>query len=769
LTDDTVITATFDPVPQPPVISDLVLTPTHNSVAISWTTDKPSTTGYLYGVTPAYELGGNEDGALVTAHSITIPGLAANTLYQVEVYSVDSASNVGSVQTSFTTDPAPVSTIVSDDFSAPALDPNIWTFINPVGDCVLTATGAQAVISVPAGVAHPAWIGGIQAPRIMQAANDADFQVEAKYESLPSAAFQIQGIIVQQDPDDFIRINIQSNGTTASVFVATFHDGAPTIRVFQSISSIVPQWLRVTRANHDWTVEYSFDGAAWSSAGQFSFPIVVSSIGPFVSNEPGTGAAPAFDGVVDYFFNTAAPVAPEDGGRHSMTLNVAGNGAVTRDPNGVLYAPATEVLLTAVPVPGWSFVSWSGDLSGSDNPLNVTVNDDVIATAVFVEDDLTPPIISDFQVNAWTTSATLTFTTDEPAIGRVNYGLTAALEFGTETETAPVTAHSITLIGLDPNTTYFFEAFATDAATNESTTGVSSFATDPIIASTLVSDDFDGTALDPNVWTFIDPVGDAALVVGGSAASIDIPSGAAHDAWVTGVQSPRIVQATNDTDFEAIVKYNSAVTTQYQIQGIVVEQDPNDFIRFDVHYNGTTVVLFAATIAAGQPQIHLSRALGSSTPSYIRVTRSGNQWTLAYSFDGQSWDPQNPFSSDVSVSTVGAFVGNSPKSTGPAPAHVGVIDYFENTASPLPPRFPLTVDTIGQGTVIVDPLYATYAAGSTITLTPVPEPGWMFMRWTGDVFSKATPLVLSITEATTVRARFAPEPRSGTASVFPRP
>lgn len=43
------------------------------------------------------------------------------------------------------------------------------------------------------------------------------------------------------------------------------------------------------------------------------------------------------------------------------------------------------VELTAVPASGWVFSNWSGDLSGSDNPVSVTVNADMNITATFVE------------------------------------------------------------------------------------------------------------------------------------------------------------------------------------------------------------------------------------------------------------------------------------------------------------------------------------------------------------------------------------------------
>ena len=41
------------------------------------------------------------------------------------------------------------------------------------------------------------------------------------------------------------------------------------------------------------------------------------------------------------------------------------------------------VTLTATPATGWSFSSWSGDLSGNTNPTTITMNANKAVTAIF--------------------------------------------------------------------------------------------------------------------------------------------------------------------------------------------------------------------------------------------------------------------------------------------------------------------------------------------------------------------------------------------------
>ncbi|MGA1795435.1 MAG: S8 family serine peptidase, partial [bacterium] len=88
----------------------------------------------------------------------------------------------------------------------------------------------------------------------------------------------------------------------------------------------------------------------------------------------------------------------------------------------------------------------------------------VTATAVV---DCTPPAISNVQTTAIAThTATVTFDTDEPACGTVRYGLDCGNLTQTATEGGFPTAHTINLMGLQHNTSYFYALDAGDEAGN---------------------------------------------------------------------------------------------------------------------------------------------------------------------------------------------------------------------------------------------------------------------------------------------------------------
>jgi parallel beta-helix repeat protein len=72
---------------------------------------------------------------------------------------------------------------------------------------------------------------------------------------------------------------------------------------------------------------------------------------------------------------------------YTLTVNVnpAGSGTVTKNPDKGTYCPGEQVTLTATPNAGYSFSSWSGDLSGSTNPATITMNGNKNVTANFIQ------------------------------------------------------------------------------------------------------------------------------------------------------------------------------------------------------------------------------------------------------------------------------------------------------------------------------------------------------------------------------------------------
>ncbi|MDI6765689.1 MAG: T9SS type A sorting domain-containing protein [Bacteroidota bacterium] len=72
---------------------------------------------------------------------------------------------------------------------------------------------------------------------------------------------------------------------------------------------------------------------------------------------------------------------------YTLNVSVVGGGTVTKAPDQPTYNYNTNVELTAIPDDlSWKFKEWSGDASGSTNPLTVVMNANKNITATFEED-----------------------------------------------------------------------------------------------------------------------------------------------------------------------------------------------------------------------------------------------------------------------------------------------------------------------------------------------------------------------------------------------
>lgn len=67
---------------------------------------------------------------------------------------------------------------------------------------------------------------------------------------------------------------------------------------------------------------------------------------------------------------------------YTLTTNVVGQGTIT-PASGTVYNDGDIITITAIPTTGWQFDGWSGDLTGTTNPAQLTMNAHKSVTATF--------------------------------------------------------------------------------------------------------------------------------------------------------------------------------------------------------------------------------------------------------------------------------------------------------------------------------------------------------------------------------------------------
>lgn len=287
---------------------------------------------------------------------------------------------------------------VSDDFNSCSLAPG-WAFTDPVGDVDLILNGTQLLIDMPAKSRHDLWTTSNTAPRLMQKVDDTDFEIEVKFDTSVNAKFQIQGLLIQQDDDAKLRFDFFHDGDNSNIFYAKFVAGNVVDSGGKIIPDGAPMLMRVRREGDVFTQDYAIGSDLWQTHIAIPYSgLAVDEVGIFAGNSGPPRSIPAFTTVVDYFFNTAAPIVPEDNDINTVVTHKVGAGSIKISPLKSSYACGEAVTLTATPANGYVFAGWNGSYNGSKSPFTWIVDGDFNATATFVEatDFLYMPMIFGF-------------------------------------------------------------------------------------------------------------------------------------------------------------------------------------------------------------------------------------------------------------------------------------------------------------------------------------------------------------------------------------
>lgn len=123
------------------------------------------------------------------------------------------------------------------------------------------------------------------------------------------------------------------------------------------------------------------------------------------------------------------------------------------------------------------------DVSGTTLHLQFVDIDGVIHDEVTItnprgpEFDGSAPTISEQEATPSTNGATITWTTSEPATSQVAYGTTPSLGALTPVTSSLTSSHAVSISGLAPNTTYYYQPRSTDTSGNATAGSIESFTT----------------------------------------------------------------------------------------------------------------------------------------------------------------------------------------------------------------------------------------------------------------------------------------------------
>ncbi len=283
--------------------------------------------------------------------------------------------------------------------------------------------------------------------------------------------------------------------------------------------------------------------------------------------------------------------------------------------------------------------TWSTTFSGTASAaFTLTPPDSGYVAYLHATSDVTSPVISQVTASNLTSStAQITWTTNEPADSQVEYGLTAS--YGNSSPLAPqrVTAHSLSLTGLQANTLYHFRVHSKDASENLATSADFTFTTSSA-GGVIFSDNFDVATLDLNKWSRGGNSGNQAALVNNA---LELRSQGSQSGWVMTKQAyiaqntavtVKVVQPNNDGDLGMTPTINLGSGN-----GIF---DQSNWYRFYVYRNQSSgpYLLYAQWNKAGAVNgLDVTGNLVVNGVVYLRLRCDATRIYFEASLDGVNW------------------------------------------------------------------------------------------------------------------------------------
>ncbi|WP_447971919.1 Ig-like domain-containing protein [Nitrospira sp. M1] len=500
--------------------------------------------------------------------------------------------------------------IQSDEFSSTTLN-SFWTFFDPLAgaapasdDSSFNLTGTTFNLAVPGGASHDLFPPHLFAPRLLQDTINTDFEIEAKFDSMPTDKFQLQGLVVQETDQTLIRYDVYHDGNNVNIFAAAITGGGgASVKVNTAVTLTAPFFLRINRTGDLWTLDYSDNGQTWMTATSFVHNLIVKQVGIFAGNDHDDHSqSPAFTASVDYFRNTASTT------NQAPTVAAGADQAVTLQSGANLNGTVTDDGLPTPPMVNtvWSLTSGPGTVTFG-NAAAVDTTASFTAEGVYVlrltADDTALSTFDEVTITVAATNQAPTVAAGADQAVTLQSG--ANLD-GTVTDDGlptPPTVNTVWSITSGPGTVTFGNAAAVDTT--------ASFTAEGVYVLRLTADDTALSTFD-EVTITVAATNQAPTVAAGADQAVTLQSGANLDGTVTddGLPTPPTVNTVwSMTSGPGTVTFGNAAavdtTASFTAEGVYVLRltaDDTALSTFDEVTITVAATNQAPTVAAGADQ-----------------------------------------------------------------------------------------------------------------------------------------------------------------------
>ncbi|MFN8178070.1 MAG: T9SS type A sorting domain-containing protein [bacterium] len=268
--------------------------------------------------------------------------------------------------TTFTITPAPchvVADVVVDGSSVGPVTTYTFTNVQANHTIAATFTLGSSIITATAGAGGTITPSGSVA---VPCGSDTTFTIA------PDACHVLADVVVDGVPVGPVTTYTFTNVTTAHTIAASFTSLTYTISALSGVGGTTsPSGAVIVNCGEDQTITILPDTTSCFHIANVMVDGVW--VGPVASY---TFAHVTANHTIIATFGISS---------YTLTVNVVGGGTVTKFPDQATYLCNTSVLLVPAASPGFVFTGWSGDATGTDNPLTIVMNANKTITATFTD------------------------------------------------------------------------------------------------------------------------------------------------------------------------------------------------------------------------------------------------------------------------------------------------------------------------------------------------------------------------------------------------
>ena len=681
---------------QPPVIGNVQLTPTQNSVDIRWTTNKPSNSAVFYGTAAGHETASASSSVgHTTTPEVLLTGLTPSTTYYYYLYSSDSLGHVattseayfvtsqfapiisGVTNSAVTTSTATITRTtdkISNSFIFYSATTTPSSFVGVAGNTLTTAHTVTLIGLMPT-TTYYYYVQSTDPSGDIGTDNN-----NGQYYTVKTAP--------DTTPPVISNIATPSLGQTVATITWTTNKSASS-QVFYGTSTVA----YASSSPSDGTLLTAHSVSLSNLAAATTYYFVVSSTDQYGNKATSsqqtfatlTQPGPQITGVTvattSDFGATITWTTNTDSDSHvyysTSTTNFSQSAGSTAFVGGTAPYSHSVSLVGLAPGTRYYFYVQSTDINN-----NTTIDKNGSTYYSVTTTNTAQPTISSVAATSLTTSSTIiTWSTDKLSNSQVLYGTTSG-SYPSSTavqDISPrVSAHSVPISGLAANTLYYYVVKSADSAGNVSRSAEQSFATltptGPQISSTTVASTTDFSA---TITWLTNTNSDSHVYYSNSTASFPFSSGSSnlvggsapylHSVTVTGLTPSSTyyfyVQSVDAYNNSSIDKnggaYYSFITTDRQspvLSGVsvVVKSQTTAGITWSTDKLSNSQVLYGTT--SGSYPSSTAITDGSYVTSPHSSALNGLSPQTTYYFIAQSADAAG----NVGTSTESNFTTLAP-------------------------------------------------------------------------------------------------------------